>query len=114
MRSEEVTMKTRMAFTTRSFLLRLARSAAMVLASVVISRAGGPKHVAGTACFDSTTTGEPLVWPQGLITYYTDQGDLSTYLANASANALVADAFRPLHFSRSWCESQIPLRLQIQ
>jgi hypothetical protein len=82
-----------MAFTTRSFLLRLAWSAAIVFLSVVISRAGGPKHVAGTAYFDSTTTGQPLVWPQGLITYYTDQGDLSPYLPNASANALVADAF---------------------
>ena len=93
MRSEEVTMKTRMAFTTRSFLLRLALSAAIVLYFVMISRAGGPKHVAGTTYFDSTTSGQPLVWPQGLITYYTDQGDLSAYLPNASANALVADAF---------------------
>src|SRR5579864_8314604 len=91
--TEEVTMKTRMAFTTRSFLLRLASSAAMVLLSVAISRAGGPKRVAGTTYFDPTTTGQPLVWPQGLITYYTDQGDLSPYLPNASANALVADAF---------------------
>ena len=86
-------MKTRMAFTTRSFLLRLAWSAAIVLVSVVISRAGGPKHVAGTAYFDSATTGKALVWPLGLVTYYTDQGDLSSYLPNASANALVADAF---------------------
>ncbi len=86
-------MKTRMAFTTRSFLLRLAWSAAIVFLSVVVSRAGGPKHVAGTTYFDPTTTGQPLVWPQGLITYYTDQGDLSPYLLNTFANALVADAF---------------------
>ena len=86
-------MKTRMAFTTRSFLLRLAWLAAMVFLSVVISHAGGPQHVAGTAYFDSSTTGQPLIWPQGLITYYTDQGDLSPYLPNATANALVADAF---------------------
>src|SRR5579864_63721 len=91
--TEEVTMKTRMAFTTHSFLLRLAWSAAMVLLSVAICRAGGPKRVAGKTYFDPTTTGQPLVWPQGLITYYTDQGDLSAYLSNASANALVADAF---------------------
>src|SRR5579864_3505670 len=91
--TEEVTMKTRMAFTTRSFFLRLAWSAAMVLLSAVVSRAGGPKHVAGTAYFDSSTAGQALVWPQGHITYYTDQGDLSSYLPNASANNLVTDAF---------------------
>ncbi|MGD1080652.1 MAG: hypothetical protein ABR881_20215 [Candidatus Sulfotelmatobacter sp.] len=86
-------MRTRMAFTARSFLLRLAWSAAIIFSFVMISRAGGPKHVAGTTYFDSTTTGQPLLWPQGLITYYTDQGDLSAYLPNASANALVANAF---------------------
>ncbi|HTS34475.1 MAG TPA: Ig-like domain-containing protein [Candidatus Solibacter sp.] len=37
--------------------------------------------------------GQPLVWPQGLITYYTDQGDLSPILPNADANSFVADAF---------------------
>src|SRR5438477_819566 len=86
-------MKTRMAFTARSFLLRLARSIAIVLYFVMTSHAGGPKDVAGSIYFDSTTAGQPLVWPQGLITYYTDQGDLSPYLPNASANNLVADSF---------------------
>jgi hypothetical protein len=65
----------------------------MILVFAVISRAGGTKFVAGTTYFDSTTAGQPLVWSQGLITYYTDQGDLSSYLPNASANALVATAF---------------------
>jgi hypothetical protein len=78
-------MKTRMPFNARSFLLRLPWSAAMVLLCVVISRAGGPKHVAGTAYFDSTTTGQPLVWPQGFIAYYTDQGDLSPSLRMCTA-----------------------------
>src|SRR3984885_11043815 len=72
---------------TRSFLLRLALSTAMIFSWVVISRAGGPKSVAGTTYFDPTTTGQPLVWPQGIIIYYTDQGDLSPILPNASANA---------------------------
>jgi len=89
---KEVTMTTSMAFTARSFLLRLALAAGIVLLFVVLSRAGGPKYVAGTSYFDSTMTGQPLVWPQGLITYYTDQGDLSPILPNASANSFVAGA----------------------
>ncbi len=84
---------TRTPFTARSFLCRLALAAAIILIFALLSRAGGPKSVAGTSYFLSTTTGQPLVWPQGLITYYTDQGDLSPILPNASANAFVADAF---------------------
>ena len=90
-------MKTRMPFTARSLLLRLAWPAAMISCLVVIvfstASAGGPRNVAGTTFFDPTTTGQPLVWPLGQVTYYTDQGDLSAYLPNASANAFVADAF---------------------
>ena len=82
-----------MAFTTRSFLIRLALAVAIILLCVVISRAGGPKFVAGTAYFDPSAAGQPLVWPQGLIIYYTDQGDLSPILPNASANSFVASAF---------------------
>src|ERR1039458_565320 len=86
-------MTNRMAFTVRSLLLRLALTAALVFLFVVGSRAGGPKCVAGTSYFDATTTGQPLLWPQGAITYYTDQGDLSPLLPNASANSFVAGAF---------------------
>ncbi len=86
-------MTNRMAFTTRSFLLRLALAAALVFLFVVGSRAGGPKCVAGTSYFDSTMNGQPLLWPLGTITYYTDQGDLSPLLPNASANSFVAGAF---------------------
>jgi hypothetical protein len=88
-------MTNSMALTPRSFLLRLALTAAMILLLAVISRAGGPKFVAGTSYFDPATAGQPLIWPQGLITYYTDQGPLSSYVSNASANALVATAFDP-------------------
>jgi hypothetical protein len=86
-------MTNRMAFTVRSLLLRLALTAALVFLFVVGSRAGGPKCVAGTSYFDATTTGQPLLWPQEAITYYTDQGDLSPLLPNASANSFVAGAF---------------------
>src|ERR1700674_4320330 len=88
-------MKTRMPFTTRAFLFRLVLAVAMIFFFVVTSAAGGPKFVAGTTYFDPSTTGQPLIWPQGQITYYTDQGDLSPILPNASANSFVASAFSP-------------------
>src|SRR5579859_2245643 len=95
--SQEVTVSSNttkgMAFTARSFLLRLALAVGIVLAWAVLLRAGGPKCVAGTSYFDSTMVGQALVWPQGQILYYTDQGDLSAALPNASANALVSAAF---------------------
>ena len=84
---------TSMAFTVLSFLLRLASAATIVLCSALVLRSGGPKCVAGRTYFDPATTGQSLTWPQGLITYFTDQGDLSPILPNASANNFVADAF---------------------
>ena len=86
-------MTTSIGCTARSFLLRLACGGFAVLLFALLCRAGGPKCVAGTAYFDSTMTGQPLLWPQGVITYYTDQGDLSPILPNASANSFVASAF---------------------
>ena len=92
--SQEMTVRNRMASTAGSFLLRLAMGVAIVfLFAVLSSHAGGPKYVAGTSYFDPTMSGQPLVWPLGQITYYTDQGDLSPVLPNASANTLVASAF---------------------
>ena len=83
----------RMALTNPLFLLRLAALVSIVLGCVIVTRAGGPKCVAGSSYFDSTMTGQPLLWPQGIVTYYTDQGDLSPILPNVSANGLVASAF---------------------
>jgi hypothetical protein len=75
------------------FLLRLILAAGVVLIFAVMVRAGGPKWVAGNTFFGPSATGQPLTWAQGLITYYTDQGDLSPILPNAAANSLVANAF---------------------
>ncbi|HXJ89434.1 MAG TPA: IPT/TIG domain-containing protein [Candidatus Binatia bacterium] len=88
-----VTVKTNMASTARTFLLRLALAVGVIAVFVIIARAGGPKCVAGTSYFDPTTTGQALTWPLGQITYNTDQGDLSPTLPNASANSFVAGAF---------------------
>jgi hypothetical protein len=89
----DVTMKNCVAYTTRPFLLRLALAAGIVLLGALVCRAGGPKYVAGTSYFDPGVTGQPLTWPQGVITYYTDQGSLSPLLSNSSANSFVASAF---------------------
>lgn len=86
-------MKTSMALTARLFLLRLALVAGIVICYVLLSRAAGPKNVAGSSYFDSTMTGQPLLWPQGQILYYTDQADLSPILPHASADSFVAGAF---------------------
>lgn len=88
-----VTMKTSVASTARVFLLRLSLATGIVLLCVMNGRAGGPKCVAGASYFDSSTTGLPLTWPMGQIIYYTDRGDLSPILPNASANNFVASAF---------------------
>jgi len=82
-------------FAAYRFLVRLLLAAAIILLFTVMSHAGGPKLVAGTVYFDPSTTGQPLIWPQGPITYFTDQGDLSPVLPNASANSFVASAFSP-------------------
>jgi hypothetical protein len=72
-------------------------STAMVLALVTllpdVTFAGGPEYVAGSSYFTSGMMGQPIVWSQGQIIYYTDQGDLSPILPNALANAFVGTAF---------------------
>lgn len=77
----------------RPFVLRLALAAVIVFFFALLSRAGGPKCVAGTSYFNSSAAGQPLVWAGGIISYYTDQGDLSPAAQNGATNAMVADAF---------------------
>jgi hypothetical protein len=81
------------AFSARSFLYRLATALAVIIFCALLARAGGPKYVAGSTYFNSTTMGQPITWSLGQVNYYTDQGDLSPILPNASANAFVASAF---------------------
>lgn len=57
------------------------------------AHAGGPEFVAGNTYFDSSMKGQPVVWSQGAVVYYTDQGDLSAILPGATADSFVADAF---------------------
>jgi hypothetical protein len=55
--------------------------------------AGGPRAIAGTSYFDPAVKGTPLTWNQGVVSYYTDQGNLSPVLPSAGADAFVANAF---------------------
>ncbi len=71
----------------------LAAGIVFILASAGLAHAGGPEYVAGSSYFNASTMGQPIVWSQGQISYYTDQGDLSPILDNAAANALVANSF---------------------
>lgn len=72
-------------------------TAALLLAAITaapkIAHAGGPQYVAGASFFDASAKGKPIVWSQGQVRYYTDQGNLSPQLDGASADAFVADAF---------------------
>ena len=72
-------------------------AAATVIALLIMPaqsvRAGGPLYIAGVSYFDPATTGTPLIWSQGAVNYYTDQGDLSPILPGTGADAFVADAF---------------------
>ena len=70
-----------------------ARVLGVLLALVTPLTAGGPKYVAGSSYFVPTATGQPVVWANGQISYFTDQGDLSPILPNAAANQFVANAF---------------------
>ena len=66
---------------------------AIVLQLASVASAGGPAYVAGASYFDPSTVGSPLIWAQGTLSYYTDQGDLSAVLPGASADTFVANAF---------------------
>jgi hypothetical protein len=65
----------------------------LLIALVEIARAGGPQYVARAGYFNAGLAGQPVTWPNGAITYYTDLESLSPILAGSDADALVADAF---------------------
>jgi hypothetical protein len=65
--------------------------AALLLCAGFPCHAGGPAFVAGSG-YDPGVKGQPLIWANGNIVYYTDQGDLSPILNNSGADAFVAAA----------------------
>ena len=62
------------------------------LALCASAYAGGPRYVAGTSYFDPAMVGKPIVWANGTLQYYTDQGDLSAMVTRSQANSMIAAA----------------------
>jgi len=73
---------------------RILAVAVLLLSIVVASRAGGPAFIAGSG-YDPGVEGHSLIWADGSVQYFTDQGDLSPILPNAQADVFVAAAFSP-------------------
>src|ERR1039457_1302680 len=65
---------------------------AIILISCAVAHAGGPAFVAGSG-YNPGVEGQPLLWANGSVNYYTDQGNLSAILSGSQADALVATAF---------------------
>jgi hypothetical protein len=72
--------------------LRILLLVAILMFGAVASHAGGPAFVAGSG-YDPGVEGQPLVWANGSVQYFTDQGDLSPILPSAQADTFVATAF---------------------
>jgi hypothetical protein len=70
----------------------------LVLLSLVLvfalqlAHAGGPRWVAGSNYFNPAVKGQPVVWANGQVSYYTDLRDLSAQVSQTQANAMVAIA----------------------
>lgn len=69
---------------------RLWLVSALLFASVTGAHASGPRWVTGAPYFSAP--GYPIVWYTDSPQYFTDPGDLSPYVNNAAANAIVQAA----------------------
>jgi hypothetical protein len=58
-----------------------------------LAHGGGPRYVAGASYFDPSVKGNPVLWTQSPIAYYTDQGSLNPFIPQVDANAFVVEAF---------------------
>ena len=58
---------------------RLLSLVASVFLSAALLHAGGPAFVAGSG-YNSGVEGQPMVWANASVQYFTDQGDLSSIL----------------------------------
>jgi IPT/TIG domain-containing protein len=72
--------------------LRIPAVALLLICSAIASRAGGPAFIAGSG-YNPGVEGQALIWANGWVQYFTDQGNLSPILTGAQADAFVATAF---------------------
>ena len=61
----------------------------MMLFALAPAFAGGPKYVAGISYFNPAVLGQPVHWSNGQVSYYVDQGALSSTVTNQQATAMV-------------------------
>jgi hypothetical protein len=71
---------------------RILAVAVLLICTAVASHAGGPAFVAGSG-YNPGVEGNPLLWANGSVEYFTNPGALSPILTEAQADALVAAAF---------------------
>jgi len=64
----------------------------LLLLSVQMAHAGGPRWVAGSSYFNPSVKGQPVVWANGKVAYYTDLGALSGQVNQSQASAMVVTA----------------------
>ncbi len=64
----------------------------LMAGSVGSGWASGPHWVAGVNYFNPAAKGNPVVWANGQVSYYLDEGALSSSVSNSQAAALVASA----------------------
>ncbi len=62
------------------------------IGSTDIAQASGPHWVAGVNYFDPAAKGKPVVWANGQVSYFLDQGALSSSVSSSQAASLVAGA----------------------
>lgn len=73
---------------------RILAAMALVIFFPAVGHTGGPAFVAG-AGYNPGVEGQPLLWANGSVEYFTDQGALSPILTNSQADAFVASAISP-------------------
>jgi hypothetical protein len=71
---------------------RILSVAVFLVCGAITTQAGGPAFVAGSG-YTAGVEGQSLIWANGSVQYYTDQGDLSAILRGAQADTFVATAF---------------------
>jgi hypothetical protein len=71
---------------------RIPTVVAFLICTALVSRAGGPAFTAGSG-YNPGVEGQALIWANGSVQYFTDQGNLSPILTGPQADALVATAF---------------------